>query len=42
MISVAQLIDSTSLIGHAEALRRRYNDDGVLYLRGVMDRNLMS
>lgn len=37
MINIAQLIDSTSLIGDAEALRERYQEDGVLYLRGVMD-----
>jgi hypothetical protein len=41
MISVAQLPDSTSLIGDAEALRRRYNEEGVLYLRGVMDPKLI-
>jgi len=41
MISVAQLTDSTSLIGDAEALRQRYNDEGVLYLRGVMDPKLI-
>jgi len=42
MISVAQLTDSTSSIGNAEALRRRYDEDGVLYLRGVIDPRLMS
>jgi hypothetical protein len=41
MISVAKLTDSTSLIGDAEALRQRYNEDGVLYLRGVMDPKLI-
>jgi len=42
MMDVAQLTDSTSLIGDADALRQRYNDDGVLYLHGVMDAKLMS
>jgi Phytanoyl-CoA dioxygenase (PhyH) len=41
MISVAQLTDSTSLIGDAEALRQRYAEDGVVYLRSVMDPKLM-
>ena len=41
MISVAQLTDSTSLIGNAEALRRRYEEDGALYLKGVMDPKLI-
>jgi Phytanoyl-CoA dioxygenase (PhyH) len=42
MISVAQLTDSTDLIGNADALRQRYEDDGVLYLRGVIDTQLMN
>jgi hypothetical protein len=42
MISVTPLTDSTSLIGDAEALRQRYNEDGVLYLRGVIDPALIS
>lgn len=37
MIDVAPLKDSTPLIGDAQALRDRYNDEGVLYLRGVID-----
>ena len=41
MISVNLLADSTPLIGDAEALRRRYEDEGVLYLRGVMDPELI-
>jgi hypothetical protein len=41
MISVAQLTDSTSLIDNAEALRQRYHEEGVLYLRGVMDPKLI-
>ncbi len=42
MISVAPLTDSTSLVGNAVALRQRYDEEGVLYLRDVIDRNLMS
>lgn len=42
MINVALLVDSTPLIGNAAALRQRYNEDGVLYLRGVIDPTLMS
>ena len=42
MIDVAELTDSTSLIGDAAALRRRYEDDGVLFLRGVMDPDLIA
>jgi Phytanoyl-CoA dioxygenase (PhyH) len=41
MVAVAQLTDSTPLIGDAAALRQRYDDDGVLYLRGVIDPELM-
>lgn len=37
MIDVAQLTDSTDLIGDPQALRRRYLDEGVVYLRGVID-----
>jgi hypothetical protein len=42
MINVAQLTDSTSLLGNPKALRQRYDEDGVLYLRGVIDHKLMS
>lgn len=42
MISVVPLTDSTALIGNAAALRQRYNEDGVLYLRGVIDPKLMN
>lgn len=42
MINVTPLTDSTSLIGDAAALRQRYEDDGVLYLRGVMDPELIA
>jgi Phytanoyl-CoA dioxygenase (PhyH) len=42
MISVTRLADSTSLIGDSAVLRQRYNDDGVLYLRGVIDPQLMA
>ena len=41
MIDVQRLTDSTDLIGNPQALRQRYEDDGVLYLRGVMDPDLM-
>jgi ectoine hydroxylase-related dioxygenase (phytanoyl-CoA dioxygenase family) len=41
MIKVTPLTDSTPLIGDAEALRQRYNDEGVLYLRGVIDPELL-
>ena len=37
MLHVAPLLDSTSLMGDAEALRTRWERDGVLFLRGVMD-----
>jgi hypothetical protein len=42
MISIAPLTDSASLIGNAEALRQRYNEDGVLYIRGAIDQPLMN
>jgi hypothetical protein len=42
MIEIDRLEDSTSLIGDAEALRKRYEDQGVLFLRGVMDRGLLA
>ncbi len=41
MISVARLTDSTSLIDDPAALRHRYNDEGALYLRGIMDPKLI-
>ena len=41
MLSVAPLTDSTPLIGNAEAIRRRYEEDGVLFFRGVMDPALL-
>ena len=41
MIEVDRLTDSSPLIGDAKALRQRYEDDGVLYLRGVIDPELM-
>ncbi len=37
MIAIASLTDSTPLIGNGPALRQRYAEDGVLYLRGVID-----
>jgi hypothetical protein len=42
MIDVAQLTDSTALIGNPQALRQRYLDDGVVFLRGVIDPDLMA
>jgi hypothetical protein len=42
MIDVARLTDSTALIGDAQAIRRRYDDDGVLFFRGVIDPALMA
>lgn len=42
MIDVAPLLDSTPLIGNAQALRDRYNEQGVLYLRGVIDPDLIA
>jgi hypothetical protein len=41
MIRVTPLSDSSSLIGDAPALRRRWDEDGVLFLRGVMDPELI-
>lgn len=41
MITVDRLTDSSDLIGDAAALRQRYEEDGVLYLRGVIDPALM-
>jgi hypothetical protein len=41
MIDVQLLTDSTGLIGDADALRARFNEDGVLYLKGVIDPELM-
>ena len=40
-MDVQRLTDSTQLIGDAQALRQRYVDDGVIYLRGVIDPELM-
>ena len=41
MLSVTPLADSTSLIGNGEAIRQRYEEDGVLYFRGVIDPALL-
>lgn len=41
MIDVAPLTDSSSLIGNPEALKQRYEEDGVLFMRGVMDPELI-
>ena len=37
MLSVTPLADSTPLIGNGAAIRQRYEEDGVLFFRGVMD-----
>jgi hypothetical protein len=42
MISVAPLTDSTPLLGDGDALRARWEEDGTLYFRGVMDPELMA
>lgn len=42
MISIATLTDSASLLGNGEALRQRYIEDGVLYIRGAIDQTLMN
>jgi hypothetical protein len=42
MIDVAALADCTHLIGNPEALRRVYRDDGVVFLRGVIDPALIA
>jgi hypothetical protein len=41
MLDLVPLTDSTPLIGNPEALRQRFEEDGVLYLRGVIDPKLM-
>lgn len=41
MISVAELTDSTSLVGDGDALRARWEEDGALYFRGIVDPELM-
>lgn len=41
MIAVQQLTDSTPLIGNADAIRQRYEDEGVLFFRGVIDPALL-
>lgn len=42
MIDVKPLTDSTDLIGNPEALRKRYEEDGVVFVRGVMDPELLA
>ncbi len=41
MIEITHLTDSTPLIGNPDAIRQRYNEEGVLYFRGVMDPALL-
>jgi hypothetical protein len=42
VIEVKPLKDSTPLIGDATALKQRYDEEGVLFLRGVMDPELIA
>jgi hypothetical protein len=42
MIDVPDLADSTPLLGDGGALRARFEEDGVLYFRGVIDPKLMA
>jgi hypothetical protein len=41
MIDVQELTDSSPLIGDGPAIRQRMIDDGVLFMRGVMDAGLI-
>ena len=41
MLALPELSDITPLIGNPAALRQRFEEDGVLYLRGVIDPTLM-
>lgn len=41
MLKVTELKDSTTLIGNPEALRKVWEEEGVLFLRGVMDPELI-
>ena len=41
MIAVQQLTDSTPLIGNADAIRQRYEDEGAVFFRGVIDPALL-
>ncbi|MCB2077846.1 MAG: phytanoyl-CoA dioxygenase family protein [Novosphingobium sp.] len=41
MITVEELTDSTPLLGDGDALRKRWEEDGTLYFKGVIDRDLM-
>lgn len=42
MISVTPLTDSTPLLDDGDALRERWEEDGTLYFRGVIDPDLLS
>ncbi len=42
MITVQPPVDSTPLIGDARALRERWEQDGFLFLRGVLDSELIT
>ena len=38
MLEVEPMVDSTPLLGDAEALRRRAEEDGLLFFKGLLDR----
>lgn len=42
MINVTNLTDSTPLLGDGDALRKRWDQDGTLFFRGVIDKPLMA
>jgi ectoine hydroxylase-related dioxygenase (phytanoyl-CoA dioxygenase family) len=42
MIEVAPLTDSTSILHDAPALKQRWEDEGVLFFRGVLDPDLIA
>ena len=41
-MDIETLTDSTGLLGHPSALKHRWDEDGVLFLRGVIDPGLVS
>jgi ectoine hydroxylase-related dioxygenase (phytanoyl-CoA dioxygenase family) len=41
-MQIAELTDSTALIGNGEALRERMAEDGYVFLRGVIDKDLIA
>jgi len=40
-MNIQELTDSTDLIGNGEAIRQRFDEDGVLFMRNVIDRDLL-